>query len=561
MRMLAAECVGAGAGEGALAILAAVAFERAGFRHTARQAYRTAVEAVVGPMRADLCVVLARQCRVDGLEEEAVAWARRALLIRSDDDHLMARACFELIRCGALDDAYAVLRERCAREPVEGDAALGLAELLLWAGRTEEARPWLDRALASRHEDARALRCLGVLHALEGRWSEAREAFSRSLDRAPGDMETATWLSETHLRLGDRPEAERMLIESRAVAQTPVHLVLGAALYEVAHVAALLDVLGEPVEPWLESPDAATREALTLLDSFGGNRGKPLTRLDAEPSEGSLGLRVVRVPESDSVLSSRDASADTLKLLGTIPLVELERRFEELAERYPESPHPLCYWGELDLWLGEYERAIARFEAALSRSQARWGYVGQAAARILRGEYEAADEAIAACNREFAPVVGATTHVYVGEALRRRGDLEGAVAELTEAVRVKPGRAGAWMNLALAHRALDARDEARRIFHRLEARLPRLYWDTWRALGEAPRWPVPPERMPDLFEKALEMMRGNRSSHTITYFDAEGVFRIARDADDWRVAAAHHGTFLALGLQSRLAAGAAGETD
>jgi len=255
------------------------------------------------------------------------------------------------------------------------------------------------------------------------------------------------------------------------------------------------------------------------------------------------------------VLSPRDAAADTLKRVGTVTIDELDERFEALARRFEASPHPYCYWGELALWLGDYELAIERFEAALARAQARWGYVGQAAARILRGEYDAADAILAEGARHFAPVYGATTHVYVGEALRRRGDPKGAIEELTKAVEAKPTRAGARMNLALAHLALGDEEAALRIYRSLEARLPRLYWDAWRALGEAPRWPLPVERMSDVLEKALELMRGNRSSHKITYFDGEGALRVARDAAAWRLGAARRASSISMGLQSRLAVG------
>lgn len=543
--------------ESGLAILAVTAFDEAGLLEAALAVFRRAVEAVPGPDRAFLYLALAKSCRVRGRMEDCVEWARRALLLRDDDVHLVARACFELIRCGQFDDAELVLRRHCAREPCDPDLALALAELLAWAARPDEAREWLERASFAQPEEPRRLRCAGVVHALERRWTEARDCFLRARELAPDDMESATWLVEISLRLGDEGAAERFLADARAVAQTPIHIVLRAALDGAERVQrelhALLAFLGEPEA---SSPAEPGRERLlSLLERrFGGNRGELPTVIRREGEPG-LGLRVLRLPHSDAALSARDLAAQTLKLIGTVSFDELRARFESLAVRFGTSPHPFCYWGELELWLGHYDRAIELFQAALAREQARWGYVGQAAAHILRGEHDAAHELLTECARHFAPVFGATTHVYVGESRRRRGDARGAIEELEVAVAAKPTRAAAWMNLALAHESLGHFEEAHRIFDRLEAWLPRLHWDAWKALGQEPRWPIPKEHMSVLYEKALEMMRGNRSSHTITYFDGGGVFRIARDARAWRAVATQRAFFVGLGLTNRLAAG------
>jgi tetratricopeptide (TPR) repeat protein len=549
LRSVASEPI---AGPPGLAILAALALELSGLAEHALDRRRAAVDGLAGVQRADLCIELAKIYRARSQRDEAVQWARRALLTRGDEERVILRACFELVRSGALDDAYAVLRERCGRPPVPPSIALALAELLLWAGRPAQARPWLDAILRG-PVDARVQRCVGVAHALDGRLHDALAAFERAHEMAPEDMEIAAWLSETHLRLGDAGAARRFLVESRTRVQTPIHTLLAGALTDreaipyQSELLRLLAALDEPLERWPADPPSA---GLAVLQRFGGNRGEMATRLGAA---GELGIDVVQLPEHDSVLSSRDAAAETLRLVGTIEPEELDRRFDALGARYPASPHPLCYRGELDLWRGDYERAIRRFDEALERASARWGYVGKAAASIMLGDYDAADVVLARCAEVFTPVRGATTHVYTGEALRRRGEHARAIEELSEAVRAKPGRAGAWMNLALSHLALGAREEAERIFHLLEERLPRLYWDAWRELDGQPRWPVPTEHMAELFEHALSMMRGNRSSHTITYFRASGAMCVARDARMWRTALAKHSSVLATALRSQLA--------
>ena len=67
---------------------------------------------------------------------------------------------------------------------------------------------------------------------------------------------------------------------------------------------------------------------------------------------------------------------------------------------------------------------------------------------------------------------------------------------------------------------------------------PRLMRDAALAAGlEVPPstapWVPSDEQLAPLLEQSLVMMRGNRSSHTVTYFDRDGVFRQARDAESW----------------------------
>jgi len=542
---------------GARALIEGATLALAGLPDAALARHRSAVERLPTLRLPDADLEIAKLARARSQPDVAIQHARRALLARPDDDTHLLAATHELVRCGAYDDAHAVLAERTQKEPPAPELDLAYAELLLWAGRVAEAR----RALPQRPGDAlerRVRRAEGVVLALEGRWEEALRAFERAGAAAPWDMETLAWLAEVNLRLGHRDEAARFVTASRMRVQTAVHTLLGGALTPRDRIPSehgllrLLDALGEPHAPWHADP---TRAALTVLENFGGNRGESLTRrVTGAPG---LGIAPLRLPREDAHLSSRDAAADTLRAIGELPLAALERRFDDLAAAYPDSPHPLCFQGELDLWLGETTRAITRFEAALARAPARWAYVGRAAAEILRGDWAAADATLAACDAQFAPIPGATTHVYVGEMWRRRGEHARAIHELRVAVAAKPGRIAAWMNLALSLAANGEHAEAQQIFADVAERAPRLLWDAARALGQPAGWPPTHTRREALFETALVMMRGNRSSHTVTYFDPEGRLRIVRPVAAWRALLAHHAATLGGALRSDLASGVA----
>jgi hypothetical protein len=84
----------------------------------------------------------------------------------------------------------------------------------------------------------------------------------------------------------------------------------------------------------------------------------------------------------------------------------------------------------------------------------------------------------------------------------------------------------------------------------LLARHPRLFWDAARSLSLP--WPPPGQRLPELLEECLRMMRGNRSSHTMTYFDCNGAMRIVTDAAVIAASAANRAYLIERALLDRL---------
>lgn len=543
-------------------ILDAAIFYAAGFSEAALSRYEAAAQGVMGKRKASLCLEIGRLHQKRGHGAQSTACFLEALSICPDDDELLLRVCDEWIRVGEIDLAHQALANRCHRGPWSPKVVLLYTELLLWAEQTETALPLLNRlthADLSPTETAHLHRNLGVSLALAGKVLEAVCEFEAAVTRCPHDMESLAWLGEIHLRLGNIEEADRHIATSRALSQTPVHALLTSALrdpgtlakrWELHHI---LEALGQPLTPWLSDPKGAALEVLSL---FGGNRGPWLTcKTRQEGRPGCLGLTKVTVPATDQLQKSRNESAQTLRLIATLPPEDVAGKLDALADRFPQSPHPHCYHGELLLWMGDYDGAMVHFEQALKRLQARWGYVGKAATFIMMGRYKEAKNAIEQCHRVFTPVVGATTPVYVGEMLRLMGDNDGAIGELTEAVRTKPGRIGAWINLALCRIAIGDHDGALSICERLLQTAPVLLWDAQSSLGNNHPWPIQQQHWPEVLKRTLVMMRGNRSSHTITYFDSQGRLKISRDGEQIRRLAQTQSPFLASALLTKLVGG------
>jgi tetratricopeptide (TPR) repeat protein len=533
---------------GPMALMTGALFKEAGFDDAAECLLEEGIPYAAAERRSDLWIELAQLLTKRANHERARDMLRRAVTEAGDDPRRVLRACRELLRVGAIDDAYVVLEEWSHRHPDHPGILFTLAELSHVAGDFETSTRLFDRvdALDPGRADVAAAR--GALAVSRGDYQRAAALLSERWAADPSDWVTGTWLTETYLRLGDDAKAGATHKEARAVHDSPIHCLLQAAMAvpeELATNAELPGLLEAWDEGWSiadclaeDAPFPARRRALETLASFRGSRGENLVRVSDE-AQGPTGVVPVPTERPDPLSESRLQSADAVKRIVTESPQAVLERFAGIEAAFPDSPHPFCYRGEIRLWLGDYEGALADFAAAVERKTARWGFIGKAAVHLLEGRRDAALAEIAACNEHFQPVPSATTGIYLGESERRVGHLEESVALLSESVRVKPGRLSGWINLALSHLALGHEERARELFADVGAKAPRLLWDAARALDATKdqareTWSPRFEDMVPLFEKSLELMRGNRSSHTMTYFDADGRFRQVRDARTWK---------------------------
>jgi GT2 family glycosyltransferase/tetratricopeptide (TPR) repeat protein len=180
--------------------------------------------------RQNLAVVLIDMGRLDEAERE---W--RAVVAEMPGYRPGWRGLVEmLLAAGRLEDAGA------AAEDMDGDPALGpegalqRSRVALALGSTNEARRWLDKALGEAPEDLEALRWAAQLLFEHGTADEAERALRRLIERLPEDASAHHNLGTVLLRSKRHGEAEESY--RHALAHRPdhaaTHLHLGYTLKE-----------------------------------------------------------------------------------------------------------------------------------------------------------------------------------------------------------------------------------------------------------------------------------------------------------------------------------------
>jgi len=433
------------------------------------------------------------------------------------------------------------------------EAAAGLAELCLRVGDLAGAGAWAARAGAGGR--SLALRVAGASDMSSGTWAAALARFDEAL-AVKDEATTWLWRAEALLRLGRDAEAAEALTRAGTGGRGDnfvaalLRLLLAAradpeAELRPLHVEAFAAALREQ-GPELERALAVGTLAAgavaveAALRRLGGSREAPLSwRVEAVPGDRSSSHEHVprdRLDELRRFVSRGGPRRASRGALGTIRSAEAGRVLARLAgviAAHPASSLPICHRGELRLWLGDGDGAVADLDAALAISpHTRWAYIGRTMAALLQGDPAAA---LAEDARGVAVMggEGPAVHVHRGEALRRLGRPEAALLELRRAVALHPGRLGAWLNLGLSHAALGDHAGLAAVFDRLRERSPGLVSDAAAACGLAawrdPDDPVPAAAQQAVLARALVMLRGNRSSSLVTYFTDHGQLRVAQD--------------------------------
>lgn len=482
------------------------------------------------------------QCRVgdaDGARRSIAAATELSMRVPPEEAvRVRIAGARYLIELGDLVAARAQLHAALEIKPDDGEALALLAGLDLWAGKYEVAE---RRALQLMEGNCAAgWRLCGALHVLHGDFGAALEHLDEALRRDSRDAEAHVWRGEALYRSGDHAAALAAL--NRGGELSAEH-----ADYLASQILRLLVLAARDEFPGL--PEQCIPEALDRM--LPGER--EATSSDDVPAlcalleralvllRGNRSVTATYVPAGDAAAelvplrllpSPRGPSKAALWVLVTEGVERARRGLEQVHRDYPRSPEPHCYHGEMYLYLGDYAAARRQFEQALELyAQTRWAFIGLGAVELLEGRPELTPPLL---ERSIALSRGAgpTLFVYRGEALRRLGRLDEAIADLAHATQLNPARVSAWINLGLARDdAGDATALEATLAH-LRRCAPGLVHDAARTaalpVSAAAQAGVAPGReiLRELYETMLQMMRGNRSSTCVTYFTADGRLRV-----------------------------------
>lgn len=472
-----------------------------------------------------LASVLVRLDRRD----EARALAEAAFAAHPDPSRTLRRDVAGLLReAGALEAADA----HYASLPDDPPSVAWRGAFALWRGDLDAVDAHARR-LRAMGDEVTPLTLDGAAMVLRGDLAGALEALTRAVAQRPDDATAAVWLGDALRRAGRVAEA---LAETRrggergddlgehVAAQLVIHLAslqrgeflgspdatLAAALATLStHAALPAEVPPAPALPADLRPPWR-RRAMALEDALARLRGNRTATPSYVRADGAL--EALTPPRSARV----EAKRALWRFVASGDPDEALRVFDDIHARYPDTPEPYNYRGELYLYLGDPATARAQFQRALSLyRQSRWAFIGLGGAAVIEGDYEEAlrvlAEGVARAGGE-----GPTTYVYRGEALRCLGRVDEARRDLTHSVTTAPGRVGAWVNLALLeHDAGDAGACARAL-DGLRRRAPGFVRDA----GEG--------EVGEVLRRMLAMLRGNRGASCVTYFTRDGVLRSVR---------------------------------
>jgi len=444
---------------------------------------------------------------------------------------------------GRYDDTLTVVTELLDQlpAPAPADLVLRCAQLHLWRREGARARARLATlADPGAHVHARLIE--GALLVLDGDPEAALEQLADPrASEAPVaiKLEALLWKAEAQLALGQPAQAlacvdEHIILENSLAAYL-LKLVIGLELEPHETLTrsldsrTFLDGLIRDVLPTLcaaQRIEAARGDAAQfaglireLLDDMGGNRGSKPTWCR------SSGAGVVTLAPIEVRLSGRDAAVANLIRIRTDPPAAVLAGFDAVQAEYPLSPHPCTYRGELLIWLGRYDEALASFEQGDGLAPTRWSYVGRAAVYDLIGEAELADRWTREGIAKFGELTTATSHVYRGERLRKSQAWPEARRDLEIALEYKTRRIGARINLALVYQALGETAAWERELERLRLDAPAFLWEAGARAGAL----VDESTLLAM----LDTMVGNRSSFLHTMIDSSGEFRVIPEPSRW----------------------------
>jgi tetratricopeptide (TPR) repeat protein len=325
-------------------------------------------------------------------------------------------------------------------------------------GNVEAALAAYQRAVAKDDTSAFLHRRVAATLAQQSRLEEATAHAQRALELEPGDPETRLFLGQLYRARQDLPAAESVLRDQNGepfdadAAYQLFQAYFEAGRLDEAAAAAQWLVVHEPDElrgrfalanvyqrqNKLMEADQTLRDALRIdpgnLRVYGALARSMRERGDRE---GEMRIyREVLALDPDhlpTLIALGESQMDGNDLDGAIAT------FEEIERRFPEDMRSVVRLGFLKYEARDFAGAASRFERAAAADPQEYEYVFfLAVARRRMGDSEHAIEAFRSIPPEHKHY--AEAHTQIASILERRGDYQGALAEIELAAGSAPTR-------------------------------------------------------------------------------------------------------------------------
>jgi tetratricopeptide (TPR) repeat protein len=166
------------------------------------------------PKSFDILFDSARFAAEDKRWKDSVELLKRADAAKPDDPEVLMKLAVEYMRIGELERARVVSKRLYDLQPDNPDAQYVYGRILQETQRFQEILdPLARKMVAQRPNDPHALFLLGMVNYDEGNESEARQAFTRSLQLDPKNNDTRYYLAMLNEHQGNFDEARKGLEE------------------------------------------------------------------------------------------------------------------------------------------------------------------------------------------------------------------------------------------------------------------------------------------------------------------------------------------------------------
>jgi tetratricopeptide (TPR) repeat protein len=384
-----------------------------------------------------------------------------------------------LLRLGRYSEALQAFQDSLELQPDSDKAVFGTAVALQSLGRLDEAEDAYVRLLPGYAENVEMLSNLVALAVVRKDYHSVRECSRHLLEVRPGSRVALEGLFTVALTDEDYLSAARYGEEIAALApeEWRVWYNLGLANHKAGRLEAAVRGYREAIRLEPRSAEAHANLGTVLQESgdFAGAKASYEEALTLRPAPNrlwNLALACEQLGEVEEaelayeqlVEINRDW-ADAWFRLATIRYDrgDLDRAmegFERAGQSNPDWPEALVDIGVCYYRLGQSREAIESFRRALVLSPGNaFALSGMAAAAVMAGDAARAHDAYSVLRTAATP--SPELAFNVGLILQKNGEHAKAVECYSEAVRLRPQFAEAYVNMGHALSSSGKEDEAR----------------------------------------------------------------------------------------------------